>query len=103
MSYPADPTAPFWSPLGRIPRSSYILRSLVIVALVVGVLIAVGGPETESLAAWLVILALSVLSLFQGLKRGRDAGWPWWLTLVASVFFSGITWVVLMVWPSKRE
>jgi uncharacterized membrane protein YhaH (DUF805 family) len=103
MSYSAEPDAPFWSPSGRIPRSSYILRSLVIVALVVGVLLAAGGPGTESLTAWLVILALSVLSLFQGLKRGRDAGWPWWLTLIASVFLSGITWVVLMVWPSKRE
>lgn len=88
--------------MGRIPRSAYILRMVVILVLMVGILMAAGGPETESLTAWLGVLALSVLSLFQGLKRGRDAGWPWWVTLIASIFVSGITWVVLMVWPSRR-
>jgi uncharacterized membrane protein YhaH (DUF805 family) len=103
MSYSSESAAPFWSPLGRIQRSTFILRSAVLIALAFGVLVWAGGPETASVRAWLLMIVLGVLGIFQSITRGRDAGWPWWLTIIVSILLSGFSLLVLMVWPSKRD
>lgn len=103
MNNSADERGAFWTPQGRIPRATFILRVVIVAVLGGAVQFANGGREIESLAAALALVALASLSIFHVVQRGRDAGWPWWAAVIAAILLNAIAYIVLMIWPSKAD
>lgn len=101
MSPSGSPVAPLYSPFGRIPRGTYTLRLLGLLA--VAVVAVMAGRGGNSPVWGLVLAASGILMVFQAITRGADAGLRWWLTIPAVVVLNGLALVALMVWPSRAD
>lgn len=94
-----DHAASFYSPFGRTSRMTYLLRSAILFGLVVVAIVLGRGENT--IAAGILLVVCLVLWFFTAVTRGNDAGWPWWMTLVGTILFSGLAAVVLAIVPTR--
>lgn len=58
--------------------------------------------KTGGTVATCTFLASVALMVIQTIKRGRDAGWHWFGTILALAVLNGVGLMALMVWPSAR-
>lgn len=94
--------AAFWSPAGAIPRGTFWLRFLGLLALGVGAVLV--GKDSRSMLPGVVLLASFLLLVFQVMKRARDAGLSWgWALLVLVPGVGLLPAVVVGLLPTKSE
>lgn len=95
-----DHAAPFYSPFGRTSRLTYVLRSAILLGLVVGAIVLNRGDNVA--AAGVLLVVSLILWLFNIVTRGNDAGWPWWLSVGATLLFNLLAATVLAIVPTRE-
>lgn len=92
----------FWSPRGRIPRSTFIGRFLLLLAVFVGTVAWTG--DRASLWAGVICITALLLMVVQCVKRARDGlGSGWWAVPVVIPFVGGVALLVLAIVPSRKD
>lgn len=79
----SHPTEYFWSPNGRISRSTYSLRILMLLAGAVAIVVLFG--QGKSLFGGIALLLILLATVFQVTKRCRDGLGSGWRVLLLCI------------------
>lgn len=90
----SNPLEYFWSPNGRISRSTFSLRMLILLAGAVSIVVLFG--QGKSLFGGIAFLLILLAIALQVVKRSRDGlGSGWWALLLCIPPVAGVLMLVL--------
>lgn len=97
MTIRTIPPENWFSTKGRINRSTFLIRTTILIACYVGSIGIVAKSGGPVLLAWALSTAAFVVYLLQAVKRGHDFGANGWALLLSIVPVVNVVWLLVMV------